>query len=57
MAEITALSQLRDKPAGAVRITATEYAIDAVLPKLSKLPRDYPGIKVKGRRGLRPDRY
>jgi DNA-binding transcriptional LysR family regulator len=35
-AELAALSELRDKPAGNVRITATEYAADAVLlPKLA----------------------
>jgi DNA-binding transcriptional LysR family regulator len=47
-AELAALSDLRDKPAGTVRITATEYAADAVLlPRLSKLLRDYPDIKVE----------
>jgi len=47
-AELAALSELRDKPAGTIRITATEYAADAVLlPKLSKLLRDYPDIKVE----------
>jgi len=47
-AELAALSEFRDKPAGTVRITATEYAADAILlPKLSKLLRDYPDIKVE----------
>ena len=47
-AELAALSELRDKPAGTVRITATEYAADAVLlPKLSKLLREYPDIKIE----------
>jgi DNA-binding transcriptional LysR family regulator len=47
-AELTALRELRDKPAGTVRITATEYAADAiVLPKLAKLLRDNPDIKVE----------
>jgi DNA-binding transcriptional LysR family regulator len=47
-ADLAALSQLREKPAGTVRITATEYAADAILlPKLSKLLRDYPDIKVE----------
>lgn len=46
--ELAALAELRDKPAGTIRITATEYAADAVLlPKLSKLLRDYPDIKVE----------
>ena len=47
-AEFAALGELRDKPAGTVRITATEYAADAVLlPKLSRLLRDYPDIKIE----------
>src|SRR5215472_9255127 len=47
-AELAALAELRDQPAGTVRITATEYAADAVLlPKLSRLLRDYPDIKVE----------
>jgi DNA-binding transcriptional LysR family regulator len=47
-AELAAVSELRDKPAGSIRITATEYAADAVLlPKLTKLLRDYPDIKVE----------
>lgn len=46
--ELAALSELRDKPAGTIRITATEYATDAVLlPKLSSLLRNYPDIKVE----------
>jgi DNA-binding transcriptional LysR family regulator len=47
-AELTAISELREKPAGTVRITATEYAADAILlPKLAKLLRDYPDIKIE----------
>jgi len=47
-AELAALSELREKPAGTVRITATEYAADAILlPKLAKLLHDYPDIKVE----------
>lgn len=46
--ELAALGELRDKPAGNIRITATEYAADAILlPKLAKLLRDYPDIKVE----------
>jgi DNA-binding transcriptional LysR family regulator len=46
--ELAALSELRQKPAGTIRITATEYAADAILlPKLSKLLRDYPDIKIE----------
>ncbi len=47
-AEMAALSELRDKPAGTVRITATENAAEAVLwPALQKLLPDYPDIKVE----------
>ncbi|HEX4407837.1 MAG TPA: LysR family transcriptional regulator [Xanthobacteraceae bacterium] len=47
-AELAALSELRAKPAGTIRITATEYAVDAILlPKLGKLLRDYPDIKIE----------
>jgi DNA-binding transcriptional LysR family regulator len=47
-AELAALSELRDKPAGTVRITATENAAEAVLwPALEQLLPDYPDIKVE----------
>jgi DNA-binding transcriptional LysR family regulator len=47
-AELAAVRELRDRPAGTIRITATEYAADAILlPKLAKLLRDYPDIKVE----------
>jgi DNA-binding transcriptional LysR family regulator len=47
-AELAAVTELREKPAGTIRITATEYAIDSVLmPKLAKLLREYPDIKVE----------
>src|SRR6516225_10807534 len=46
--ELAALSELREKPAGTIRITATEFAVDALLiPKLTKLLRDYPDINVE----------
>lgn len=46
--ELAALTELREKPSGTIRITATEYATDAVLlPKLAKLLREYPDIKVE----------
>ena len=42
------MRDLREKPAGTIRITATEYAADAVLlPKLAKLLPQYPDIKVE----------
>jgi DNA-binding transcriptional LysR family regulator len=47
-AELAALSELREKPAGTIRITATEYAVDALLwPKLAKFLVQYPDIKVE----------
>src|SRR3982074_974267 len=39
-AELAALSELREKPAGNIRITATDYAADTILlPKLEKFLR------------------
>jgi DNA-binding transcriptional LysR family regulator len=47
-AVLAALSELRDKPAGTIRITTTEYALDAFLwPKLVKFLNKYPDIKVE----------
>lgn len=47
-AELAALSELREKPAGTIRITATDYAADTILwPKLAKFLREYPDIKVE----------
>jgi DNA-binding transcriptional LysR family regulator len=47
-AELAALSELREKPAGAVRLTATDYAVETVLwPKLTKFLRRYPDIKIE----------
>jgi len=47
-AELTALSELREKPSGTIRITATEYATSAVLlPKLVKFLRTYPDINIE----------
>jgi DNA-binding transcriptional LysR family regulator len=47
-AELAALSALRDKPAGSIRITAHDHAIRAVLwPVLEKLLPDHPDIKVE----------
>ena len=46
--EVRALRELRDKPAGTIRITATEFAIDALLlPKLAPLLKNHPDIKVE----------
>jgi DNA-binding transcriptional LysR family regulator len=47
-AELAAIRELREKPAGSIRITTTEYAADAILlPKLAKFLREYPDIKVE----------
>src|SRR5512132_1516095 len=47
-AELAALSELRAKPAGTIRITATDYAADTILwPKLAKFLREDPDIKVE----------
>ena len=47
-AELAALSELREKPAGTIRITTGEHAAHAILwPALAKLLPDYPDIKVE----------
>jgi len=47
-AELAALSALREKPAGTIRITTGEHAAEAILwPVLAKLLPDYPDIKVE----------
>jgi len=47
-ADLAALSDLRDKPAGSIRITASEHAASSILvPKLAALLPDYPDIKVE----------
>lgn len=46
--ELTALGALRTRPAGTVRITASEYAAETILwPRLATTLRDYPEIKVE----------
>jgi DNA-binding transcriptional LysR family regulator len=47
-AELAALRELQEKPAGTIRITATEYAVDTLLwPKLAKFLAKYPDITVE----------
>ena len=47
-AELAALSELREKPAGTIRITAHDHAVRAFLwPALEKLLPDHPDIKVE----------
>ena len=47
-AELEAITELREKPAGTIRITATDYPADTILlPKLAKFLPEYPDIKVE----------
>jgi DNA-binding transcriptional LysR family regulator len=47
-AELEALSALRDKPAGTIRLVAGDHSAETVLwPALEKLLPDYPDIKVE----------
>jgi DNA-binding transcriptional LysR family regulator len=47
-AELAAVSELREKPAGTIRITTGEHAAEAILwPALSKLLPQYPDIDVE----------
>jgi DNA-binding transcriptional LysR family regulator len=47
-AELDALTALRDKPAGTVRITVGEHAVESILwPKLARFLPAYPDIKVE----------
>jgi DNA-binding transcriptional LysR family regulator len=46
--ELAALSELRDKPAGTVRITTADHAADTILlPKLAPLLREYPDLNLE----------
>ncbi|WP_341676232.1 LysR family transcriptional regulator [Niveibacterium sp. SC-1] len=46
--ELAALSDLREKPAGTVRITAHDHAADTILwPRLSKLLPEYPDLRIE----------
>ena len=46
--QVAALSELRDKPAGTIRIVASDFAIRSVLwPKLKTFLPKYPDIKVE----------
>lgn len=47
-AELVALSALRDKPAGSVRITSSEHAADTILwPRLVPLLAEYPDLRLE----------
>ncbi|WP_175836667.1 LysR family transcriptional regulator [Burkholderia anthina] len=46
--KLAAVSDFRDKPAGVVRITATDHPIDTIIwPKLTRVLPDYPDIRVE----------
>jgi len=61
--ELAALTELRDKPAGTVRITCGDHVLRSVLlPKLAPLVRDYPDITLEfdmnyGFRDIVADRF
>jgi len=47
-AELIALTELRDKPAGTIRITTSDHAANTILlPKLGRLLPEYPDVKVE----------
>jgi DNA-binding transcriptional LysR family regulator len=47
-AAVESLSELREKPAGTIRITAGDHAVHSILwPKLAKFLPKYPDIKVE----------
>src|SRR5262245_2171683 len=47
-AELTALGELRERPAGNIRITTTEFAANMILlPALAKILPRYPDIRVE----------
>ena len=46
--EISALNELRDKPAGTIRLNSVEHATEAILwPAMAKLLAEYPEINVE----------
>jgi len=46
--QLSALGELRERPAGTIRLTATEHAAEAVLwPAVRSLMADYPDVKVE----------
>jgi DNA-binding transcriptional LysR family regulator len=62
-AQLAALGELRDKPAGTIRITTTDYAANTIIwPRLSQVLPDYPDIHVElsidyGLRDIVEDRF
>jgi DNA-binding transcriptional LysR family regulator len=57
-AELAALSELRDKPAGTIRVTAGEHAAESILwPVVARVLPQYPDIQGGDRRRLWPDEH
>lgn len=62
-AELDALTELREKPAGTVRITCGDYMLHSILlPKLTSLVHEYPDVKLEfdvnyGFRDIVADRF
>jgi DNA-binding transcriptional LysR family regulator len=62
-AELDALTAMRDRPAGTVRITCSDYVLRTTIwPKLAPMLRDYPDINVEfdvsyGLRDIVADRF
>lgn len=62
-AELDALTELRDKPSGTVRITCGDSALQTILlPRLTPLLREYPDVKLEfdvnyGLRDIVADRF
>lgn len=47
-AELAEIAELRSKPAGTIRITGSDHAVDAyILPKLATLLPQYPDLKIE----------
>src|SRR5215213_9987911 len=47
-AELSAVAELRERPAGVIRLTATEHATSVILlPALQGFAKDYPDIRVE----------
>jgi DNA-binding transcriptional LysR family regulator len=47
-AELVAVTELHERPAGTIRITAVDYAVDTYIwPKLAGVLKDYPDIHVE----------
>lgn len=46
--ELTAVTEMGEKPAGIVRLTAIDYAVDTFIwPKLAKVLHEYPDIQIE----------